>query len=274
MRTAALRLSTALLFGPALALAQNGTAQPLWEIGAAGFGVNQQAYPGSDQQVQRGLLVPFVIYRGEFLRADRDALGLRAIKTPTFELDIGFAGAFGANSSAIDARRGMPDLGTLAEFGPRVKWNLGAGPGGGRWRAEFPLRGVFDLSDSAKYRGMSFEPELVFERAGGSGWRYAAGLSALIADQRLADTFYGVAPVYATRSRPAYSARSGLVAWRLSTSLSRELTRDWRLFAFARVDTVGGAANAASPLVRQTTGASVGVGVVYTWLRSERGAAD
>ena len=274
MRPRALQLLTALLLAPTFAFAQNGPVQPLWEIGAAGFGVNQQAYPGSDQQVQRGLLVPFVIYRGEFLRADRDALGLRAIKTPTFELDIGFAGAFGSNSSAIDARRGMPDLGTLAEFGPRVKWNLGAGPGGGRWRAEFPLRGVFDLSDSAKYRGMSFEPELVFERAGGSGWRYAAGLSALIADQRLADTFYGVAPVYATPSRPAYSARSGLVAWRLSTSLSRELTRDWRLFAFARVDSVGGAANAASPLVRQTTGASVGVGVVYTWLRSERAAAD
>jgi len=40
------------------------------------------------------------------------------------------------------------------------------------------------------------------------------------------------------------------------------------------VDTVHGAANRDSPLVRQTTGATVGLGVSYTWLRSAARAQD
>jgi len=37
---------------------------------------------------------------------------------------------------------------------------------------------------------------------------------------------------------------------------------------------VAGAANEDSPLVRQTTGVSAGIGVFYTWLRSTRSAED
>ncbi len=49
---------------------------------------------------------------------------------------------------------------------------------------------------------------------------------------------------------------------------------DWRLFGFARIDTVAGGANKNSPLVRQTTGATVGLGVSYTWMRSSERARD
>ena len=46
------------------------------------------------------------------------------------------------------------------------------------------------------------------------------------------------------------------------------------MFGFVRVDSVAGAANRASPLVRQTTGATAGVGLNWTWMRSERAAVD
>ncbi len=254
--------------------ATSATAPPLWEVGGFALGVSQQAYPGSDQQVKRALALPYFIYRGEFFRADRGTVGLRAFKTPEFELDIGLAGAFGSNVDQLEARRGMRKLGNLVELGPRLKWNLGDAPAGGRWRAEFPLRAVFDLSDKAAHRGLSFEPELVFEGKPLNGWRYNASVSAIVADRKLARTFYEVTPAEATAQRAAYSASSGLVAWRLSTSVSRSLSPDWRLFGFARLDTVAGAANEASPLVRQKTGASVGVGLTYTWLRSEQRARD
>jgi MipA family protein len=242
-------------------------APPLWEVGGFALGVSQQAYPGSDQQVHRALALPYFIYRGEVFRADRETVGLRAFKTPDFELDIGFAAAFGSSANDIEARRGM-------ELGPRLKWNLGAGPGNGRWQAEFPLRAVFDLDDKAAHRGLSFEPKLTFERQALSGWGYSASVSAIVADQKLASTFYEVAPAEATAQRAAYAAKSGLVAWRLSTSASRSLSPDWRVFGFVRLDSVAGAANGDSPLVRQQNGASVGVGVTYTWLRSEQRARD
>ncbi len=258
---------------PFTAVAQDRAALPLWEVGLFSGAVSQQAYPGAQEQVNRALALPWLVYRGEFLRADRNTLGLRAFKTPELELDIGVAGAFGSSADDIDARRGMPDLGTLVEFGPRLTWKLGEAAGG-RWRAELPLRGVFDLSDGGAQRGVAFEPELQFERQASNGWRYSTSASAIFANRKLADTFYGVAPRYATATRPAYQAESGLVAWRLSVGATRKLGTDWTLFTFARVQTVAGSANKASPLVRQTTGASVGLGVSYTWKQSERRAVD
>lgn len=50
--------------------------------------------------------------------------------------------------------------------------------------------------------------------------------------------------------------------------------RNWRAFGFTRVDSVAGAANEASPLVRRTTGATVGLGLAWTWRRSDARAAD
>ncbi len=262
------------LFSHAALHAQSSPPQPLWEIGAVAFGVSQQAYPGADQQVQRALALPYVIYRGRYLRADSETAGLRAVKTPLYEIDVGVAGSFGSSSNRIEARRGMPSLGTLVEFGPRLKVNLGGTPASGRWRAEIPLRGVFDLSDGAAHRGLSFEPEIGFDRRTRAGLRYSVAISALISDRRLAQTFYSVSPAQATATRGAYDAKSGLVAWRASGFVSTDLTRDLTVFGFLRADSVAGAANRDSPLVRRTTGASAGVGLSYTWLRSASPAVD
>ena len=238
--------------------------------------MSQLAYPGSDQQVRRALALPYVLYRGDVLRADGDTAGIRAVKTSVFEVDIGVSGSFGASSNAVDARRGMRELGTLVELGPRLKWNLGGGldTPGGRWRVELPVRAVFDLSDGAAHRGWAFEPQLSFDRVAGADWRYGASLGAIVADTALARTFYEVTPGEATARRPAYAARSGLVAWRLSATVSRNLGPEWRVSGYARADSVAGAANESSPLVRRTVGGSVGLGLSYTWMRSERRASD
>ncbi|WP_167772709.1 MipA/OmpV family protein [Ramlibacter henchirensis] len=246
----------------------------LWEIGGVAVGAWQQAYPGSDQQVRRGIALPFLVYRGRFLRADNEGVGVRPVRTPRYEFDISAAFAFGSDADQDPARRGMPNLGTLVEFGPRLKWHLGGTPQGGRWRLDLPLRGVFDLSDSLEYRGAVFQPGIVWSQRPAPGWSVATSLSAVISDQRLARTFYEVAPQFATPTRPAYQADGGLLAWRLGASISRDFGRDWTVFAFGRIDTVAGAANRSSPLVRQTTGSTVGIGVSYTWLRSSEPAVD
>jgi MipA family protein len=273
------RLGAALALAAAAALPAHAAdaqpaAPPLWEIGAFALGVTQQAYPGSDTQLKRALALPYFVYRGQWLRADRETVGLRAVKTDRMELDLGAAASFGGGDNEIEARRGMRELGTLVELGPRLKLRLGEGSGGGRWRAEFPLRGVFDLSDGGSYRGVAFEPKLLFERQMASGWRYGTGLSLILADRRLADDFYSVGPQDVAPGRPAYAARGGLVATRLSLSVTRSLGRDWRVFGVARYDTVQGAANETSPLVRKKGGGSLGIGLAYTFARSAASAYD
>ena len=267
---------------PALAQTQNTPVPPeapaagraLWEIGGVAIGASQQAYPGSSRQVKRGIALPYLLYRGQYLRADNDGVGVRTLKTPRYEFDVSAAAAFGSSASNDPVRRGMPNLGTLVEFGPRVKVNLGPAPGGGHWRLDLPVRGVFDLSRQLTYRGAVFQPGLDWSRRAAGAWSYGVGTSLVFADRKLASTFYEVAPVYATRTRPAYEARSGLLASRLSATVAKDITRDWTVFGFARIDSVAGAANRASPLVRATTGHTVGIGVSWTWLRSQAQAVD
>jgi MipA family protein len=247
---------------------------PLWEIGGFVSALNQQAYPGASQSIRRALVLPYVVYRGEYFRADRGSAGLRAFKTDNTELDIGFSAALGSASSEIEARTGMPDLGTLVEFGPRIKRMLGPGAGGGRWRADLALRGVFDLTDKFRDKGLALEPELIFERSTAGGMRYSTSVGLVLGDQRLADTFYSVSPEYATAQRPAYTAQAGLIHSHLSLSVSQRLTPRLRLGGFARISSVAGGANADSPLVRQNTGSTLGVGMTYTFLRSSALAVD
>lgn len=258
--------------GPAPGRAAGRPAQPLWEAGFFGVGGSQQAYPGSGQQVNSGLVLPFFIYRGQVLRAEQGGVGLRALRTARMEFDVGLAGSFGSSASEDDARRGMPDIGTLIELGPRVKWELGPAPWGGQLNAALPLRGVFDVSNGFAYRGVTLEPVLSWGNRTASGWAYGVSAGLLLGNRRLADTFYAVAPAEATATRAAYDARAGLVATRLAFNLSRRLGEDWRVFGYARLDSVEGAANRRSPLVDRPTGASAGIGLAWTWMRSDQPA--
>jgi len=250
--------------------ADDGTPQPLWEAGLAAFGARSPAYPGAAQRSSNGIVLPYLLYRGRILRAEQGSVGVRAARTERMELDVGFAGSFGSAASSNDARRGMPDIGTLVEFGPRLRWRLGPAFGG-NLAAAVPLRGVFDLNNRFEYRGLALEPSLSWGTRAG-GFNLGTSLGLLIADQRLADTFYGVAPAFAQPGRPAYEARAGLVATRLSFNASRRLGRDWVVFGFARLDSVRGAANRTSPLVDAPTGTAVGLGVSWTFARSDQPA--
>jgi outer membrane scaffolding protein for murein synthesis (MipA/OmpV family) len=254
------------------ATAPGAPRSPLWEAGFFAVGGSQQAYPGAKQQVRSAIALPFLVYRGQVLRAEQGTVGVRAARTQNIELDIGLSGSFGSAASDNDVRRGLPNIGTLVEFGPRLRWNLGPAPWGGGLSLALPARGVFDITDGMRFRGVAVEPVLGWGNRTAGGWGYGASLGLLLGSTRLNDTFYGVAPAYATATRPAYEARSGVIATRLAFNLSKRLSTDWRFFAYARVDTVEGAANRRSPLVDRPTGASAGLGLSWTWLRSDDAA--
>jgi MipA family protein len=248
---------------------------PLWEVGVVAAGVSQQAYPGSDQQARRALALPYLVYRGKVLRADNEGAGLRAVRTESFELDVSFAGSLSSGSETLRAREGMARLPTLVEAGPVARWFPNGRSASDRITIELPLRGVFEASNPGRHRGMSFEPELSWQqRSKAGGWGYGLSVGALFGDRRLGSAFYGVAPGEARSDRPAFDARAGLIAWRLGGSVAKSLTPDLRVYAFGRLDSLAGATNRESPLVRQMTGFSYGIGLSYTLKRSAARAND
>jgi outer membrane scaffolding protein for murein synthesis (MipA/OmpV family) len=247
--------------------------EPRWEVGVAGGTGRQSAYPGSAQTVGRSLGSPYFIYRGRVLRVGDGGLGVRAYRSATMQLDVGFAGSLGSDSKDSTVRQGMPDIGTLVEFGPRLRVALPADPESPwRQRLSLPLRAVLDTDDGFRHRGWIFEPQFSAGRPIAPRVDLNLGASLIFGSRELADTFYGVAPVFATATRPAYEARAGFIASRLQASVSWRPNDDVRLFTFARVDSVAGGANARSPLVEQRTGVAVGIGASWVLARSRRAA--
>jgi len=243
---------------------------PLWEVGIGAAGFSTPAYPGADDRSNRGLVLPYVLYRGKVLRADQNGVGARLLNTDKVEFDIGFAGSLPAQSDDVEARRGMPDLGTLVEFGPRVRYKFADLGEQGRMRFELPLRAVIEARGGLRRQGWTMEPRLVWERRGeGARWTMEAQLGAVFGDRRINRYFYEVEPQYATTERPAYHADGGLLLVRTGLFGTWRMNPDVRVFGFVRYESYSGAANRDSPLMKKSTGTSAGLGFAWTFARSQ-----
>lgn len=248
---------------------------PLWEVGVLAGAASTPAYPASTERTYRGLVLPYLIYRGDIVRADRGGVGARLIRTDELELDVGFAASLPASSNDIAARKDMPDLGTLIEFGPRLKGTLARPASGGRVRFELPLRSVLEINNGVRNQGYALEPELIYEmREIGGNWRLSTSVSAVIGDSALNQYFYGVPANFSTVQRPAFDAKAGLIATRLTVSAAKSMNPDVRVYGFVRYESYAQSANQSSPLFQQSSGSSIGLGVSWALGRSTTMAKD
>jgi outer membrane scaffolding protein for murein synthesis (MipA/OmpV family) len=281
LHPALLGLATALtLLAAPLAQAQaqeeagERAALPLWEIGAFAGALSTPDYPASSQLNRRAIVLPFFVYRGEVWRADRSGLGARVVHTDALELDLGFAAALPASSEDVELRRGMPDLGTLIEFGPRLKVRLAEPAPGQRLTLEVPLRAVLEINGGVRQVGYALEPRLSYGWRPTADWRLGGSVGVVLGDQQLNQFFYGVPAGYATATRPAYEAQAGLIATRLALDAGVAIGPDLSLFGYVRHDRHDASANRNSPLFAQTQGTTVGLGLAWTLGRSAARAQE
>lgn len=254
-----------------------GEAPPLWTAGLFAVAADHAVFPGASRRSTNATILPFVTYRGPVLRFEGGTAGVRAMQTPRAQLDFSGAASFGSGGRDSGAREGMPAVGTLVELGPSLRVNLGELDVDGNppaWRADLPWRFVFDANRGLDYVGLSFEPRLTWRLPDQGDWSPSLYASALFGSRGLNDLYYGVAPAYATPTRPAYEARRGLVATRLGTSWSRMLGSDVRLALHLGVETVRGAANAGSPVVGRMADPTVAITLTWTAFRSDEKGVD
>lgn len=247
---------------------------PLWELGVIAGAVTMPAYPAAAERSTRGLVSPYVIYRGRIFRSDESGIGARLLRTERVEFDVGFAASLPARAGAIAAREGMPNLGALGEFGPRLRVKIGD-TDTTRLSFYLPVRTVIEARGGLRQRGWTAEPGLAWSTEKDYE-RFAAGtsFSAVFGDAGINRYFYEVEPQYATATRPAYAAKSGLMLVRMGASANYWLTRDLKLYGYVRAESYRHSANEASPLYRKSTGFAGGVAVAWIFSRSARPAQE
>lgn len=250
------------------------TGLPLWEAGLATGAGYVPDYPGADRYRTRAAVLPFVTYRGPVLRIDGGGIRGRLARSDDWELDLSANGAFNASNNAL--REGMPDLDYLFGVGPQVIYK-GLDTWPGQPTLHLKLRAILSTDFSRiDTRGVSFDPELRWRipQVAGTPATLSLSLQPSWASRSLQSYFYQVNPSEATATRPAYSASAGYMGTEVGLTLSHRPQREVSWFVTARLLSLHGAANTASPLLRDKSNFSVGAGVVWTPWRSGSTAAD
>jgi outer membrane protein len=255
------------LCAPAMAAAD---ALPLWELGLGLGAFALPDYRGADEGRGYLLPVPYVVYRGKFLKADRHGIRGTLFDSDRLDLNLSVAASLPVDSSRNAARAGMPDLEPSVELGPSLEIAL--------WRSgdrsdllalRLPLRAAFTVEGSPRAIGWVSTPHLSLDLAGrGALARWNLGLlgGPVYGSRRQHQYFYGVAPQFATPERPAYDAPGGYAGMQFIAAASRRFPRIW-VGAFLRADTLRGAAFEASPLLRREHYVAGGIGIA--WLLGE-----
>lgn len=245
--------------------------EPLWE---AGLGIGAASFPeyrGSRERSSFAVPIPYLVYRGERLRVDRDgARGLFA-ETPYWELDFSVDGAVPVASSDDGPRAGMAELDPVVEYGPSLIRRLGRNRLG-RWTLRLPLRAVTAVdpdSMTTAHEGWILQPALNLDAPGLAGaWDFRFNLGPRFASRDYHAYYYDVGAGDVRAGRAAYRADAGYSGLGLQVSAARRVKRVW-MGAFLRYDNLDGASFDDSPLVETDHAASVGFGI--SWILGESG---
>jgi MipA family protein len=261
----ALAGAATLLAALAAPRAVSAEEKPLWEFGLGLGAIAFRDYRGADTTHAYPVPVPYFIYRGKYLQADRDGLKTKLFNQDRVEINVSMNATTPVRSSA--AREGMPDLRPTVEVGPSVDVHV--------WRSldqrvkfdvRLPVRAAFTIESSPRSIGWFFTPTLnldVADAAGLRGWNLGLLTGPLFAPRRYNDYYYTVAPQYATPDRPAYQANGGYAGSQVLASLSKRFRRYWT-GAYIRYDTLAGATFEDSPLVKSRDYWSAGIG--FAWM--------
>jgi MipA family protein len=264
-------IACALLAALAASISAHAEQQPLWELGLGPAMLVLRDYRGASSSHAYPLPLLYFVYRGKFLRSDREGVRGRIFDQKFLELHISLSATPPVRNAA--ARSGMPGLRSTIEIGPELDMRL--------WRSaqervkvDFlaAARSAITLQAKPQDIGWILDPHLALDLespAGLTGWKLGLLTGPLFATRRYNDYFYTVAPQYATAQRPAYQAPGGFSGTQLVMSLSKRFPRYWT-GGYVRYDTLSGASFAASPLVKRNGYWSAGFAIAWMIGRSGR----
>ena len=248
--------------------------KPLWELGAGVALLRLPDYRGSDESRYYLLPYPYVIYRGDIFKVDKERISGRIFKTDNLLLDISVFGSVPVDSSKNEARRGMPDLDPTFEIGPSLDIKLLENKQDHyKFKITLPVRAVFSTDFSSVHRqGFVFSPRLNFEKDDiipETGLNLGISAGPMFANSDYHNYYYSVEPEYATSSRPSYSAGSGYSCSTLSVGFNKE-HKQLIFNAFVSMDFLREAVYEDSPLVKTKHSFMYGFTVSWIFLKSEK----
>lgn len=269
----ALVLLCLLTCAPAV-MAQEQVLMPLWEVGAGMATIRIPDYRGSRHYSIWHLPIPYAVYRGENIRADRQGIRGILFESSRVYFDLSVAAGAPVNSDKNTLRQGMPDLDPTLQVGPALKVTLY----GREYSKKFinfsiPMRKVI-ATNFRHYRGEGYlvHPHLNFNYgrvAPRNEWNMGMSAGLIYTDKQYHDYYYTVRQAWATADRPAYHSGSGYSGFRATFTYTRR-SRDYWLGTFIVYDNLRNAVIEDSPMVESKHSWIFGIAAAWVFSTADK----
>ena len=242
---------------------------PTFELGLGLSAIHLPDYPGAEQNTNYLLPFPYIIYRGEKLRAGRDGIRGLLFEHKYLELDISAGGSLPVNSDDNDAREGMDDLDLSFELGPSLRIKFFESDTH-KLQLRLNTRALIstDFPDM-KYEGWLFNPELRWTEQTSKRSLIGTSLQARYGSQGYHSFFHGVSSEFVTAEREEYRAERGFGGISAGVFGRWWLGKDWRLGAGFTYHDFSNATFEDGPLLKQGHGSYVNFSIAKIFYRSK-----
>lgn len=95
-----------------------------WELGLGLGSLYGPDYRGADEYRSYTAAIPYVIYRGKYIRSDREGVRGNFFHSDNLEFSLSASANVTPDADKNKARTGMPKLGSTAELGPSFNIRL------------------------------------------------------------------------------------------------------------------------------------------------------
>lgn len=240
--------------------------QKNWELGLGLGAVAGPDYRGSDEYRSFISPIPYFIYRGKYIRSDREGVRGNFFRTDQYEFTLSASASITPETDKSTLREGMPELGSTFELGPSFNINLSGEDFSRGWHLQLPWRAVFALgAEESGYIGSIIQPQLVY-RTRFSEWTFSYRAGITYASNDYHNYYYSVAPEYVTAERPEFRAKAGYSGWNNNFSLSRSFSHQGfqtRFAFFIRYDNIEHTDITDSPLVVDDHSMRGGIALIW-----------
>lgn len=248
---------------------------PLWEFGVVGIGAYLPHYRGSDEYQAYAFPLPYFLYRGKYVKANRD--GVRGIfwRNKRFETDISLSGNPPV-SDDNEAREGMPELDGLVEIGPALRYYFHEYGERDSFFVEATVRAAFSFDFGGgvevEDEGYNSDFSLVYRNSKllkryETRFHFNTGIQ--FADEIFNSFFYNIDPEYVTASRGYYVSKAGYGGFHLSGSVVKELSPKFSVTLYGKWMNINGSVFEDSPLVRSDNNFVLSAMLVWKFAESK-----
>lgn len=272
-----LLLQLAITALPVYGSSKTATAEtaPLWELRVAATAARLPHYIGSNEYKNYFFPLPYLIYRGEFIQADRDNMRTIFFKNGHLETDLSIWGnppVPGDNR----ARTGMDELDALVEIGPAVRYYFQDNGRSDALYLKGAVRTAFSVGwnsgPDVHYQGLHGSMHLVLKNSSlfrDQKMRFHLSSGLHFANSKFNSYFYEVGTEDVIPGRNSYGTNGGYSGFSLAGSITKQLYSGLSIGCYGRWDNINGATYEDSPLVDTDNNYSIGAMLIFTLTKSK-----